>query len=106
MSWLKEQSNKVSSFFELLITLVLDALLILSVWGLREFLLYITSTDLSNITDNTVLWTVRLSEISTIAIITVYILLDFFREVMKTWKEILSIVGVKPSANSKESVKE
>ncbi len=87
-SWWRAQAAKIRRFAEIVIALVLDAGLILAVWGIWKVVTKIIGVDPNTIQDREVYWAVRLSEFSTIVVLAVYIIGDLVREVIKIYREI------------------
>jgi len=87
-SWWRTQAVKIRRFAEIIIALVLDAGLILAVWGIWKLVTQIIGVDPNTIQDREVYWAVRLSEFSTIVVLAVYIIGDLVREVIKIYREI------------------
>ena len=94
MNWLRSQLENVKLLAELLLALLLNAILILFVWGIRELLIIIMGGI--DIKDKTIWWVVYLSQISTITLLAIYILTDILRHILKSIKMIKeSLTGKK-----------
>lgn len=98
-SWGKSQFLKLRTLVEILITLLLDAVLILAVWGIRTLLIMIIGVDPNCIKDKTLFWIVRISEVGTVIILAAYIIGDITRHLLKTYdqikKDVVIHVGTK-----------
>lgn len=88
VSWWHAQLLNIRAFAEIIIVLLLDALLIISVWGLRKFVIWAVGVDPSAIQDSVLFWLVRLSEFSTIIILALYVISDVIRHLFKAYIEI------------------
>ena len=88
ISYLRPQFIKIRTFAELVVAIVLDALLILSVWGIRKVIIWIIGVDPAELKDRQLFWVVRLSELSTITILAIYIISDILRHLLKAYKDI------------------
>jgi len=87
-SWSRTQFVKLKQFGEIVITLILDAGLILSVWALWKLVIAIVGVDPNTIQDREVYWVVRLSEFGTITTLAVYVVSDIIRVFLKVYKDI------------------
>jgi hypothetical protein len=88
MNWWNRQLERIKTFAEIVVILGLDAGLILVVWSLRILVIYIIGVDPNTIQDPKVFWAVRLSEVSGIVILSLYIIADVARHLLKAFQEI------------------
>lgn len=88
VSWWHSQFLKIRTFIEIVIALILDASLILSVWGIRKLVILIIGVDPITIQDLQLYWVVRASEVSTIVLLFLYIISDILRHLLKTYEEV------------------
>lgn len=88
LPWHRTQLIKVKTFVGILFALLLDALLIIAVWGIRKITISIIGIDTISIKDIVLFWVIRFSEISTVIILAVYIISDIVRHLLKAYEEI------------------
>lgn len=95
-SWWRDQFIKLRNLTEVLITLILDALLIIFTWYIRKLIICIIGVDLSTIeiNDELMSWVIRLCDFGTIFALVLYVFLDIFRHLLKTYKDIKSNINV------------
>ena len=91
ISWWCYQRDKIKALLEIVLTLILSALLIISVWGIRNIIIWIIGITPNSIKDRTLYWIVRFSEFGTIIIIAFYIICDIFRHILKAYADIKEI---------------
>jgi hypothetical protein len=91
-TWWYSQLSLIKSFFELLLTIFLDAALIVILWWIRTWVIRLTGVDPSLIQDRTIFWAVRITEIGTIGAVLLYVISDLIRHSVKAWKAIIEIL--------------
>ncbi len=94
-SWVYNQFLSVRALAEIVITLLLDALLIMAVWWARKLVIWAIGIDPNSITDSTFRWIVRISEYSTFIILAIYILTDVLRHVVKSYRDLRKLFSNK-----------
>ena len=99
-SWVYNQFLSVRALAEIMITLLLDALLIMAVWWARKLVIWAIGIDPNTITDPTFYWIVRISEYSTFTILALYIFCDVLRHVVKAYREVKILLFNKSESGS------
>jgi hypothetical protein len=87
-SWWASQFSLIKSFIEITLTIFLDATLIVILGWIRKLVLRLIGIDPSTIKDRQIFWVVRITEISTIVAVGLYVISDFLRHIAKIFKEI------------------
>ena len=95
--WGKNQRIKILAFLDIAITLILGAILIVIIWGLRFLVLKITGFDPSLIVDEKMRWIFEASEASTFVVLITYILIDLIRHLFKSFRDLKSELENKDS---------
>jgi len=90
LGWWRERAQSIKSFLELCFTLFLDALLILFVWHLKQWVTNLIGVDPSTLKDETIRTILNISNPAIAITIAVYVLVDIFRHVLKALTEIRS----------------
>lgn len=80
--------KSLKTLLEILTTIFLDGLLIIGVWWIRRLIIWVVGVEPHTITDPLTWWTVRISEVGVLVIITLYIMFDIYLHADKIYKEI------------------